>query len=214
MALWTSSSTFGIRRSNQRNKRRRSGSNRVMRFQPGNGAFLACVLALGLAITAIATQQNPSGTTLTDIDLKEVEIQFQRSTCYGSCPSYKLSIHGDGRVEYEGLKFVKREGHKEGKLSSADLRRLVSQFEKAQFLSIDQFSEKSCTCTVCTDMPTVITELRARGISHRVEHYYGCRCAPKSLWDLEETIDKIARTEQWTGDVSKQGPFGTTCFNR
>lgn len=31
---------------------------------------------------------------------------------------------------------------------------------------------------------------------------------------LFSAIDKIARTEQWTGDISKQGPFGTTCFNK
>lgn len=186
----------------------------MMTFHRGNGAFLACLLAVGLAITVVATQQNPQLNNLTDSELKDVVIQFERSTCYGNCPAYKLSIHGDGRVEYEGLKFVKLEGHKDGKISDAEIRRLISEFEKAQFLTIDQFNEKSCTCTLCTDMPTVTTELQAKGTTHRVEHYYGCRCAPKSLWDLEAAIDKIVQTEQWTGDVSKNGPFGTTCFSK
>lgn len=185
-----------------------------MGFHRSHGAFLACLLALGVAVSVIATQQNVSLSTLTDDDLKELVIQFERSTCYGNCPSYKLSIYGDGRVEYEGLKFVKQEGRKGGKVSPADLKRLVSEFERAHFFAIVQFNEKGCTCTICTDMPTVKTELRVEGISHRVEHYYGCRCAPKSLWDLEAAIDKIIRTEQWTGDVSKQGPLGTTCFNK
>ena len=183
-----------------------------MRFHPGNVGFLACLLAVGMTITALAAQDNSQLARLTDADLKEVVIQFERSNCYGNCPAYKLSIRGDGRVEYQGLEFVKQTGRRQAQISDAEVRRLVSQFEKAQFSSIDQFTEKTCTCGLCTDMPTAITEIHIRGTSHRVEHYYGCRCAPKSLWELETAIDKTARTEQWTGDVSKQGPFGTTCF--
>jgi len=47
-----------------------------------------------------------------------------------------------------------------------------------------------------------------------VQHYYGCTCAPKVLFELESAIDKSVQAEQWTGDVSKQGPLGTTCFDR
>ena len=184
----------------------------MMRLHRGNGAFVACLLAVGIAAAIPAAQPASQLSNLTGGELKEVLIQFDRSTCYGNCPAYKLSIHGSGRVEYEGLKFVKQTGARSGKISDADLRRLVSQFEQAQFFAIDQFTDKSCTCTLCTDMPTVTTEIRVKGVSHRVVHYYGCRCAPKALWELEAAIDKMVHTDQWTGDVSKQGPFGTTCF--
>jgi hypothetical protein len=184
-----------------------------MRFHRGHSAFLACLLGLILALSGVATQQN-SPQNISEADLKEIVIQFERSTCYGTCPAYKLKIGGDGRVEYEGVKFVKQEGRKEGRIAAVDLKRLVTEFLKAQFSTIDQFSSEKCTCTLCTDMPTVTTEFHVKGTSHRVEHYYGCRCAPKLLWDLEQSIDKIVHTEQWTGDVSKQGPFGTTCFNK
>jgi hypothetical protein len=60
-------------------------------------------------------------------------------------------------------------------------------------------------------MATAITELSIRGVTQRVKHYYGCRGAPKSLFDLESVIDKSANSEQWTGDVSNAGPYGTTC---
>ena len=31
---------------------------------------------------------------------------------------------------------------------------------------------------------------------------------------LELAIDKLVNSEQWTGDQSKTGPFGTTCLDR
>ena len=63
-------------------------------------------------------------------------------------------------------------------------------------------------------MPSAVITLTVKGVTRRVEHYYGCTCAPKVLFDLESAIDKSGSTEQWTGDVSKSGPFGTTCMDR
>jgi hypothetical protein len=60
-------------------------------------------------------------------------------------------------------------------------------------------------------MATAITEFTVKGTTHRVKHYFGCGSAPKSVFELESDIDKTANSEQWTGDVSNAGPFGTTC---
>lgn len=186
-----------------------------MRLHPGNSVFAACFACLILAVitTASVEPQEANLAKLTETELETLVIHFERTACYGDCPAYKLTIYGDGRIEYEGIRNVKQVGRKQGHLANAELRNLVSQFNQTDFFKIDQYSEKSCSCTLCTDMPTAMTEIKVRDMSHRVEHYYGCRCAPKALWDLEAAVDKIARIEQWTGDVSKQGPRGTTCFN-
>jgi len=180
-----------------------------------NAAFIAGLTCLGVVMIVFAAygthQDQPA--KLMETDLNRVVIQFDRSGCYGNCPSYMVTVYGDGRLEYEGKDNVKQKGTAQAHIATADVRALLSNFEKASFLTLSSFARESCTCTVYTDMPTVVTRLEANGISHRVEHYYGCRCAPEALWDLEAAIDKIARTEQWTGDVSKQGPLGTTCFN-
>jgi hypothetical protein len=161
-----------------------------------------------------ATQRTSQLINLTDGELKDVQLSFERTGCYGNCPAYKLTIHGDGRVEYEGGTDVNLKGKKAGHIEPGDLRKILAAFDKADYFSIKPYTYDTCTCTVCTDMPTAITEIRANGMSHRVEHYYGCRCAPRELWELEESIDRIVSTQQWTGDVSKQGPRGTTCFDK
>jgi hypothetical protein len=164
--------------------------------------------------TAPVQSQDINLPQLTDSEFEGLVILFERTTCYGNCPAYRLTIHGDGRVEYVGLNFVKLTGPRQGQVARTELKKIVEQLSKADFFKIDQYTEKACSCTVCTDMPTVITEVKLKDQSHRVEHYYGCRCAPRALWDVEETIDRMVRAEQWIGDVSKQGPAATTCFSK
>jgi hypothetical protein len=188
----------------------------IMNLHKGNAAFLACFSLVAIAVTAMAftRYQTSQSMNLTDSELKAAVIRLERTGCYGSCPAYKIIINGDGRVRYVGENNVKLKGEQQANIATADVKQILSEFDKANYFAIDQYSEKNCSCRFCTDMPTAITEIQVKGISHRVEHYYGCTCAPKPLWELEQAIDRIARTEQWTGDVSKQGPRGTTCFTR
>jgi hypothetical protein len=158
--------------------------------------------------------QVPDLAALSDDDLKTLTIRLERSQCYGSCPAYALAIHGDGRVEYVGKQNVKVKESRTGRLDPAAVKELTSKFAEAKFLSLseDDYSESKCKCRRCTDMASAVVEISVGSVSHRVNHYYGCACPPKALFDLESAIDKAVNAEQWTGDTSKQGPFGTTCF--
>ena len=157
--------------------------------------------------------QAPDLGSLSDDDLKTVTVRLDRSRCYGTCPAYSITIHGDGRVEYDGKSNVKEKGAQEGRVEPAAIKALMSEFANAKFFSLAEDYSEKCT-RYCTDMPTVATELDVKGMAHRVKHYYGCGGAPKELFELESTVDKSANSERWTGDVSKQGPFGTTCIDR
>jgi hypothetical protein len=158
--------------------------------------------------------QTPDLSSLSDADLKTLTIQLERTACYGTCPAYSVTIHGDGRVEYNGKSHVKETGSREGRIETDKIKSLASGFGKTKFWGIaEDYSEAKCKGRVCTDMPTTITELSIRGATHRVNHYYGCGSAPKTLFELESLIDKSANSEQWTGDA-KGGPFGTTCWDK
>ena len=175
--------------------------------------WVALVTVVTLLESETLVAQSSDLNALSEIELKELTIHFERTRCYGTCPAYTLTIHGNGLVEYQGNAHVKQMGGAHGRLESSALKNLISEFEKAKFLSISEdYSEANCKCRRCTDMTTVNTELTVRGQTHKVNHYYGCACASKGLFDLEKAIDKAVDSEQWTGDVSKQGPFGTTCF--
>ena len=169
------------------------------------------LLVLKLAI-AHGGAQAPDLSSLSEADLKTITIQLERTGCYGSCPAYSVTIHGDGRVEYNGTGHVKEMGSRTGRIEMDKIKSLASAFAKIKFWGLAQdYSRANCNGRVCTDMTTAITEFSVAGASHRVSHYYGCGNAPRSLFDLESLIDKSANAEQWTGDVSKAGPYGTTC---
>ena len=183
--------------------------------------FIMSVLIVVSSLLVIKTasghfaDEAPNLSSLSDADLKAVTVRLERFACFGTCPVYTVTIHGDGRVEYNGKSSVKQKGTRDGRIETDTIRTLISEFAKAKFWALpEEYSEAQCTGRVCTDMATAVTELTVRGVTRRVEHYYGCGSAPKVLFDLEAAIDRSANVEQWTGDVSKAGPVGTSCSNR
>jgi hypothetical protein len=158
------------------------------------------------------TAQTADLTSLSDDELKTVVIRLERTRCFGSCPAYILTIHGDGRVEYVDKEKAEVKSPKQGTVDRGAVKALVSEFARAKFLSLPDYLLEKCKCQQCTDLPSAITEIVFRGETHRVKHDYGCGCAPRALFELELAIDKAAKVEQWTGDTSKRGPYGTTCF--
>lgn len=180
-----------------------------------SGIFVAVLMFVTLkAASGIQDDHAPDLNSLSVDDLKAITIHLERTRCYGTCPAYAVTIKNGGEVEYIGQSSVKQNGRQEGRIDLASIKALTSEFAKANYFSLSEdYSDGTCT-RICTDMPTAITELNVKGIVHRVKHYYGCGGAPKVLFDLESAIDKSVNSQQWTGEVSKQGPFGTTCMNR
>jgi len=178
---------------------------------------LAALVPFPIVINTASSRpadEKPDPNSVSDDDLKTMTISLERIGCYGTCPAYKVTIHSNGRVEYLGNNYVKEKGMREGRAEADTIKNLAKEFAKAKFLTLpEEYSEAGCI-RYCTDMATAVTELSVRGVTHRVKHYYGCGGAPKALFDLEASVDKAADIEQWTGDVSKAGPFGTTCSNR
>jgi hypothetical protein len=179
--------------------------------------FAVSILIASLSLLAVKSglghgEQTPDLGSLSEADLKTVTIQLERVGCYGTCPAYSITIHGDGRVEYTGNRHVKETGSREGRIEPDKIRELLSQFGKTKFWDLaEDYSRANCG-RYCTDMATAVTGVTVKGATHRVKHYYGCANAPKSLFELELSVDKTVDSQQWTGDVSKAGPYGTTCF--
>src|SRR5215467_6140087 len=96
-----------------------------------------CILGLSLlvikSLPSQSTNKDPDLTSLSDDDLKTLTIQLERMPCYGICPGYSVTIHGDGRVEYNGKSHVKETGAREGQIVTDKIKALASEFAKAKF---------------------------------------------------------------------------------
>jgi hypothetical protein len=180
--------------------------------------FFVVVLIGVIALTAVIKSAGWLGgksselTDLSEAEIKAATVHLERHACYGTCPVYTVTIHGDGRVEYSGENYVKVKGTQEARVEPAVVKTLLAEFARVRFLSLPDYALDKCSCRRCTDFPSAITEISAGRANHRVKHNHGCGCAPKGLFELESAIDKAANSEQWTGDVSHAGPYGTTCF--
>ena len=125
-------------------------------------------------------------------------ITLVRSLCFGFCPDYTVTINGDGRVEYEGRRFVRVKGRQTGTASRDEVANLLAQFERAHFFDLrDEYRAQ------ITDIPTYTIEFVHNGRTKRVVDYGGPGAGmPEAVRDLENAIDRVANTAQWTRSES------------
>ena len=149
----------------------------------------ACVLSLVLSFSPITLAQNPADQTL---------ITLERTSCYGECPVYKLTIHGDGSVDYEGRKFVRVTGKQKTKIKPSEVESLLQEFKELDYFGLDDdystIRNSDGTVSVATDLPTTIVSLSADGRSKEVVDYVG---APEKLRFLERKIYELAGSKRW-----------------
>jgi hypothetical protein len=127
-------------------------------------------------------------------------ITLERSVCFGTCPSYKVTVASDGTVTFEGRDFVKTKGTATARIKSDDFNKLVTEFEKIYFSLDDKYEPGTPGCgPAVTDMPYVQTSIQINGKTKRVSHYHGCRESEvlRALSALERKIDEIGGTEKW-----------------
>src|SRR5262249_13736507 len=85
---------------------------------------VSALLAIKSAPRSRGTQ-SPDLSALSDADLKTVIVRFERKPCFGNCPAYTVTIHGDGRVDYVGKADVKEKGERHGRIETAALKTLM-----------------------------------------------------------------------------------------
>jgi hypothetical protein len=131
----------------------------------------------------------------------DTEIILERQECDLTCPIYKLTISADGKVVYEGRRFVKRTGIVRSSIGTEKLAELISEIERINYFSLkDKYSPGNDCPQAATDYPTAITSVRLNGKSKTIEHYYGCSGGGdvfEKLTSLESKIDEAVNAQQW-----------------
>jgi hypothetical protein len=177
------------------------------------------ILSLFLAAAAISLSCHGA---VDPKDPQSVSIGLERTRCYGFCPEYTVTIHGDGSVKYFGKYFVAIPGEQTAKIQPDKLQGLLRAFENIRFFSLqDRYID------LCTDMPTIYISLAVDGKSKRIENYSCHRDRPGPQADLlmlADQIDALSGAKQWINcdaqclkkliasglNVNSRGPDGTT----
>ncbi len=126
--------------------------------------------------------------------LQNTVITLERTLCLGTCPAYKVTVYGDGRVIFEGQKHVKAKGRRTASISPRQVKQLISEFNTVNYFALKDryFAPRSPT-----DYPSAITSITLNGRKKSVYHYLGDASAPQALTKLEDQIDAIVNTNRW-----------------
>ncbi|OGX82284.1 DUF6438 domain-containing protein [Hymenobacter glacialis] len=82
-------------------------------------------------------------------------LTFERTACFGKCPTYVMQVYADGRVVYEGRRYVPLMGLQELKLPAATVAEMLRKAREANF---EQFQERYAQNT--SDLPSTVVGIR------------------------------------------------------
>jgi hypothetical protein len=119
----------------------------------------------------------------------DTALVFQRTLCYGTCPSYTATIFRDGRVEYVGERFVPLLGARRDSLPQATVTAMLDEARRINFTAL----QSRYTSNV-SDLPSTIIAVYLPGRRvHRVEATQGMPDNLKGyIAYLRDRIDPLA----------------------
>ena len=123
----------------------------------------------------------------------DVRISLSRTGCDGSCPAYVVSLYGDGRVEFNGIANVCESQPHPVAIGRAAVARIVRGLDAVGFDTMPSYTDSGPDHNRIASIT-----LRRAGSVHIVEHSHGDLLAPRLLGWIEQRIDDVARTKQWT----------------
>lgn len=122
----------------------------------------------------------------------KVAITLQRTGCFGSCPSYSVTVSTDG-IAFEGGGFVVAAGKHTDSVNADEVRNLAKRFVAADFYSMDSSYHASVT-----DNPTYILTIAIDSHTKKVVDYVGSwQGMPAVISELEDEVDTFGRTQRW-----------------
>jgi ankyrin repeat protein len=122
----------------------------------------------------------------------KVAITLVRTGCFGSCPSYSVTVSTEG-IAFDGGGYVIAAGKHTDSVNADEVRNLAKRFVAADFYSMAARYRASVT-----DNPTYVLTIAIDGQKKEVEDYVGqWEGMPAVITELEDEVDTLARTQRW-----------------
>ena len=140
----------------------------------------------------------PLSVAQTGFPADDFSITLKREVCFGTCPDYKVTILGDGSVQYEGREYVRVSGIRRKTVPVSSVEKLVQRLREEDFFHWEEKKE------VCIDFPEVHITVTLKGQQKSVLE--GCN-SPGKVLALAAEIDELSGARQWVGKVRSHGSF-------
>jgi hypothetical protein len=164
--------------------------------------LLVCLAACWTGPVAADEPAHPAAATTTASKPLALEVTLERSPCMGMCPTYTVTIHGDGLVTWNGIANVEATGQRTGHVTRKQLGELDRTLAAIRFFDLDNQgnlpSPRTFKFSMCTDTSHAIVTVKRGAKLHRVDDP---QCGDElPVEQLELLIDRLANTRRWIGD--------------
>jgi hypothetical protein len=163
--------------------------------------YLIWLLAFSLTLPACAQKARPRKTKAAMTTPKpaaqatatEPVLVVQRTPCHGTCPTYKAAIYADGRVEYEGERFVNLLGKHTLRLPVATVNQMLTEAKRIGFSKLrDRYAGDTY------DLPSTI--ITVHPVGQPAKQVYAMQDIPENLQGyinyLHKQLDPLANSLQ------------------
>lgn len=140
------------------------------------------------------------------IDPARLRIALDRTACFGTCPNYRVEVHGDGEVIYLGRHDVLIEGEHPWHVPPASLAPLIALLRQSDYFKLDGYYQAGIT-----DNPSYTTRVDTGTQRKFVYDYAGrmlkeespstpgqaAHAMPESVTAIEDAIDAVSGATSW-----------------
>ena len=168
------------------------------REETTNPKFVIGAAALGLATLVLVWMPSREVRLANVKDLQSLRIEMSRGPCFGSCPVYAITIHGDGAVDYVGRRDVGLKGPAATTIGHQQLVDILQSLDRAHFSTLEDRA-----FSWCFDSPSVAISVSMDGRTMRAVSDASCSGSKSGMQSQfvksASEIDAIVGSSQWVG---------------
>jgi hypothetical protein len=128
-------------------------------------------------------------------NMDSLTIELSRGPCFGMCPSYTITIHGNGQVEYAGGRFANPDP-KTGAVNREQIVEVLQHLDRIHFFTLEDRA-----FVWCFDAPSVAVSVSVDGKTKRIVSDASCvgtKSGPQAEFvRTASEIDGIVGSDQW-----------------
>lgn len=167
-------------------------------FAPGGkiGNWPIITAAIGATILSAVWLPRRSHDSIPTSASRSATVGLSRGPCFGSCPVYTVTIHGDGNVEFDGKQSVKIHGKQTAQITDAQFAQVIGVLNRVRFSDLDDRA-----FSWCFDTPAVSIAVTTSGHEKRVSSDVACTGAKAGMQAefvrATDEIENIVSTDRW-----------------
>lgn len=117
---------------------------------------------------------------------------IKKGPCFGKCPVFEARVYSDGKVIYNGMRFVKKIGVFLSYIEEENIQQIIEKATSLAFFSLDE--QYPTDGAKIVDFPTTITYFQHQGRELKI---YNNHHAPTVLIEYEEFLIDFLDQLDW-----------------